>query len=133
MKPVHWKYLAVVLLLLSTILALSWYRVDGSELQSMDNLSEAYTVSVIKWPKSQNNHQSIEYTLNAEQIMAFKELVLDSSFTRQFSHSYSYNGMRDTYSILLELYNEQDKQVDFIQIFFVEDLYFSISSPYAEE
>lgn len=133
MKKRYWISFVVILLLIATLLFLSWFRVDGSELHSMDQVSENYTVSVRKTPGSLNNYQTIEYTLTADQIVAFRELVFDTSFTRHLSNSYSYRGLRDTYSILLEFYNEQGKQVDFITIFFVEDLYFSISAPYAEE
>lgn len=133
MKMRYWISFVVILLLIATLLFLSWFRVNGSELQSMEQVSEDYTVSVSKTYGSLNNYQSIEYTLNAEQIMAFKELVLDTSFIRHLSRHHYYSGLRDTYSILLELYNEQGQQLDFIQIFFVEDIYFTISAPYAEE
>lgn len=123
----------MILLLIATLLFLSWFRVDGSELQSMDQVSENYTVSVRKTPGSLNNYQTIEYTLTADQIVAIKELVLDTSFTRHLSRHRYYSGLRDTYSILLELYDDQGQQLDFIQIFFVEDIYFTISAPYAEE
>ena len=130
MKTRYWKYFAAVLI---AVIVLSWFHVDGSELSGIEQVSENHTVSVIKTPASVNNYQSIEYTLTAEQILALKELIQDSHFTRYPFNSYSYKGLHDTYSILLELENGEGKQVDFITIFFVEDLYFSISAPYADE
>lgn len=132
MKRKHFWFLAVALLL-AVVCILSWFRVDGSELPSIENLSEHYIATISKTAASHNNFQSQEYILTDEQILALKEVLLNSRFTRRLSHSYSYKGLHDTYSIVLELDNEMGKQVDFIQIFFVEDLYFSVVAPYSGE
>ena len=133
MKKKLFLCLILLLLILGAVDFLSYYHVDGTELPAIHVLTGEYTGTVRKTPSSLNNYQTQEYTLSSEQILAFQELLQNSSFTRHFSPSYSYKGLHDTYSIVLELYNDQGKQVDFVQIFFVEDLYFTIAAPYSGE
>ena len=125
--------LIVLLLILSAVGFFSYYYVDGTELPAIHDLTGEYTASVVKTQISFNNYQPQEYTLSSEQVLAFRDLLHSSSFTRHFSKHRYYEGLHDTYSIVLELYDDQGKQVDFIQIFFVEDLYFTISVPYSGE
>lgn len=131
MKKKLFICLILLLLILGAVGFLSYYHVDGTELPAIHALTGEYTGTVRKTPSSLNNYQTQEYTLSSEQIQDFQKLLQNSSFTRHFSPSYSYKGLHDTYSIVLELYNDQGKQVDFVQIFFVEDLYFTISTPHS--
>ena len=133
MKKKFLLCLLALLLILGIAGFLSYYHVDGTELPAIQELTGEYTASVVKTQNSFNNYQPQEYTLSSEQVLAFQRLLQSSSFTRHFSKHRRYEGFHDTYSIVLELYNDQGKQVDFIQIFFVEDLYFTISAPYSGE
>ena len=123
----------VFLLILGIIGFLCYHHVDGTELPAISGVTGEYTAFVTRTQNQFNNHQSQEYTLSSEQIMAMQELLRTSKFTRYYSNSYSYKGLHDTYSIVLELSDGQGKQVDFIQIFFIEDLYLSISAPYVHQ
>ena len=125
--------LIVFLLILSAVGFFSYYHVDGTELPAIQGLTGEYTATVHKALGSISNYQPQSYTLSPEQVLAFRELLQSSSFTRHFSKHRYYEGLHDTYSIVLELYDDQGKQVDFIQIYFVEDLYFTISAPYSGE
>ena len=127
------KVLSVLIVLALLFTVLSYFHVDGSELPSIDALSDGYSITVVRTNTLHNSSQQQTYTLSPEQIHAVQKLLRKSQFTRRLSHSYSYKGLHDIYSILLERYDDAGKQVDFIQIFFVEDLYLSISAPYANE
>ena len=133
MKKKYLLCLIALLLILGIAGFLSYYHVDGTELPAIQGLTGEYTASVVKTQNSFNNYQPQEYTLSPEQVLAFRELLQSSSFTSHFSRHHRYEGFHDTYSIVLELYDDQGKQLDFIQIFFVEDLYFTISAPYSSE
>lgn len=123
----------VVILISGIIFAISWIYIDGTEISCLEAVSDQYTGFVDKTLVSFNNYDSVSHTLTEDQILQLKQLLLDSRFRRNLSHSYSYNGLHDTYSLFLECDDSQGRQVAFIQIFIIEDLYISITSPYTDE
>lgn len=127
------KFMAAlsVILILAVVFFTSWFYVGGREIACMQAVSDQYTCFVDKTNDNLSNPTT--HTLTKDQILQLKELVLSSRFLRRMSHSYTYTGMCDTYSLVLEREDSQGKQVDFIQIFIVEDLYISISAPYTHE
>ena len=120
-----------VVLILAVVFFTSWFYVCGREIACMQAVSDQYTCFVDKTNDNLSNPTT--YTLTNDQILQLKELVLSSRFLRRLSHSYTYKGLHDTYSLVLELESSQGKQEDFIQIFIVEDLYISLSAPYTHE
>ena len=120
-----------VILILAVVFFTSWFYVGGREIACMKAVSDQYTCFVDKTHDNLSNPTT--HTLTKDQILQLKELVLSSRFLRRMSHSYTYKGLHDTYSLVLELESSQGKQEDFIQIFIVEDLYISISAPYTNE
>ena len=123
----------VVILISGIIFAISWIYIDGTEISCLEAVSDQYTGFVDKTLVSFNNYDSVSHTLTEDQFLQLKQLLLDSRFRRYLSHSYSYNGLHDTYSLFLECDDSQGRQVAFIQIFIIEDLYISITSPYTDE
>ena len=132
MNKKYIPYATVFLLLLSLVSVYSYFRVDGHEIDSISAISEEYTATVTKTHGTLAREKT-EYVLSSEQVLLLKELILDGSYTRRLSFDYSYTGLRDTYQITLECTAASGKQVDFISIHCVENLYLQIRCPYGEK
>lgn len=112
-------------LLLTSLLAYSYFSVDGTEIKEIEAVTEHYTATVVKTHETLTGQQT-EYTLSPQQISLFKELIQNSRFIRKLSSDFYYKGLKDTYRITLELFDSNGKQRDFLSLYCVEDLYLMI-------
>ena len=123
------KYIIFGVILLLVLCLFSYFHVAGRELAPVASLTENYSCAVTKTEDTIDG-PTTDSTLTGDQILELRELILESSFTRVPSNSYTYHGYHDRYSFLLELRDSQGLQKDIIRMDYVENLYLSISAPY---
>ena len=97
------------------------------EYNDVKNISDTCTVTIIKYQHMEYNERS-EYVLDAGQIEQLKELILESSFTRDLSNWITFND-RDIYDIQVDFNNRQD----FISIHCIGNEYISVINQFDDK
>lgn len=120
--------LAIVLVF---VLLACYFHVKGTEIKGINAISEDYTCTIHK--AISFGGEENQYTLQPDQIMALRELILDTNFTRRISSGFSYTGPKAEYRITLECTGTDGRELDFIYIMCVDNLYCQISLPYQNQ
>ena len=74
-----------------------YFHVTGKEIPAALEISDFCTVTIAKYRLLEYNDR-VEYTLDPDQTMKLRELILDSSFTRELASTVSFHD-RDQYDI----------------------------------
>ena len=95
-----------LLFLTAVVLIWSWFRVGGSEIELVKDIHTGCTVTVesyahMKW------EERVTYTLEGEQILRLRDLLLSTTFVRDLS-KVKYGFDEDQYDIRIDFNNGQD-------------------------
>ena len=122
MKKKYVKYIVLLITLLAIVLLLSWLYVRGGEIDGIGDISASCTVTVETYQHLEYEDR-VEYTLDADQTLALKELILDGRFTRVFSSIVVFED-QDMYDIRIDFNNGQN----FITIHCIGNEYINITN-----
>ncbi len=131
MKKKYLPWLAAAAVIAVLLCTWAYLHVDGREIRCMDAVSEAYTAAVTKYNRLTN--QETELTLSGDQVLKLKALIQESSFTRRVFTNKPYTGADAAchYTIVLELYDPQGHQLDFIHLDCIGGQGMILSAPYS--
>ncbi len=77
------KLLPIMIILAISAFVYSFFNIGGHEINFVDKLLEAKTVTVTVIAEDSN--ENVEYDLNAEQIARLKKLIEENTYTRRIS------------------------------------------------
>ena len=125
------RIIIILAIVLVFVLLACYFHVKGTEIKGIHAISEDYTCTIRK--EAVFGGEENQYTLDSDQIMALRELILDTNFTRRISNGFSYTGPKTEYCITLECTGTDGRELDFIYIICVDNLYCQISLPYQNQ
>lgn len=124
MKKKHIIIIAVIIVMVCAISIFCYFHVAGRQIDNIKSISDACTVMIIKYQHMEYDKRN-EYVLDAGQIDQLKELIIESSFTRELSNMITLNN-RDIYDIQIDFNNYED----FISIHCIGNEYITVTNQF---
>ena len=119
--------IAMIIVMVCVIPIFSYFHVAGRRIDNIKNVSDACTVMIIKYQHMEYDKRS-EYVLDAGQIDQLKELIIESSFTRDLSNMIMFHD-HDIYDIQIDFNNHRD----FISIHCIGNEYISVTNQFNDK